>query len=143
MKYELVAVQRYESSLRALGHDVQTFSSGLRVRPDFPWLGAPPDRIICYPTEATLHGVVEYLTGGGGGGTRPHVEVARSRWEKGRAMAAVLGLPLIVGVVRLVSGLVTLELLKDPLGGLGEAVLEEGADGRQGDEVDADSETRQ
>ncbi|XP_040360900.1 uncharacterized protein LOC121048523 [Ixodes scapularis] len=59
IKYEPVAIQRYESSLRALGHDIQTFPCGILVRPDCPWLGASPDRLVWDPAEATPHGVVE------------------------------------------------------------------------------------
>ncbi|CAN7998184.1 unnamed protein product, partial [Ixodes hexagonus] len=59
IKYEPVAVQRYESCLRALGHDVQVFPCGILVRPECPWLGASPDRVVWDPTEATPHGVVE------------------------------------------------------------------------------------
>ncbi|KAM7282672.1 uncharacterized protein ISCGN_002796 [Ixodes scapularis] len=59
IKYEPVAVQRYESCLRALGHDVQTFPCGILVHPECPWLGASPDRVVWDPTETTPHGVVE------------------------------------------------------------------------------------
>ncbi|KAG0442912.1 hypothetical protein HPB47_015493 [Ixodes persulcatus] len=64
IKYEPVAVQRYESCLRALGHDVQTFPCGILVHPECPWLGASPDRVVWDPSEATPHGVVEAETKG-------------------------------------------------------------------------------
>ncbi|XP_040355540.1 uncharacterized protein LOC121046013 [Ixodes scapularis] len=59
IKYEPAAVQRYESALRVLGHDIQTSHCGIVVQPDCPWLGASPDRTTWDPTEATAHGVVE------------------------------------------------------------------------------------
>ncbi|KAK8771472.1 hypothetical protein V5799_025292 [Amblyomma americanum] len=53
------AVQRYVAVMKARGHDVEAFWSGLVVDPSCPWLGASPDRLIFDPCETPSHGLLE------------------------------------------------------------------------------------
>ncbi|XP_064462306.1 uncharacterized protein LOC135372765 [Ornithodoros turicata] len=53
------AVLRYHDVLRHINRDVVTFSCGLMVRPDCPWLGATPDRVVYDPLETSCHGILE------------------------------------------------------------------------------------
>ncbi|KAL1479807.1 hypothetical protein MTO96_051564 [Rhipicephalus appendiculatus] len=53
------AVQRYISTLRTRGHNVEVFRSGLIVEPSCPWLGASPDRLVFDPAETPPHGILE------------------------------------------------------------------------------------
>ncbi|KAH6934551.1 hypothetical protein HPB50_025416 [Hyalomma asiaticum] len=56
---EAVAVQKYETTLRTIRHNIQTFHCGLVVDPGCPWLGASPDRVVWDPEEQEPHGIVE------------------------------------------------------------------------------------
>ncbi|KAH6934745.1 hypothetical protein HPB50_000676 [Hyalomma asiaticum] len=56
---EAVAVQKYETTLRTIRHNIQTFHCGLVVNPGCPWLGASPDRVVWDPEEQEPHGIVE------------------------------------------------------------------------------------
>lgn len=55
---EPLAARRYEEVLRTMGHHVTVSTCGLLVNPEFPWLGASPDRIVFDPTELG-YGVLE------------------------------------------------------------------------------------
>lgn len=52
-------MRRYESCLRAIGHDVQNFPCGIFVHPEGPWLVPSRQRVLWDPAEPTPHGVVE------------------------------------------------------------------------------------
>ncbi|XP_077497958.1 uncharacterized protein LOC144108650 [Amblyomma americanum] len=68
---EQPAVQRYVAVMKARGHDVEAFRSGLVVDPSFsvlerhpplqqcPWLGASPDRLLFDPCEIPSYGLLE------------------------------------------------------------------------------------
>ncbi|KAL1445324.1 hypothetical protein MTO96_029247 [Rhipicephalus appendiculatus] len=56
---EAVAVQKYETTLRTIRHNIQTFHCGLVVDPGCPWLGASPDPGVWDPEEQEPHGIVE------------------------------------------------------------------------------------
>ncbi|KAH6934679.1 hypothetical protein HPB50_027006 [Hyalomma asiaticum] len=56
---EAMAVQKYETTLRTIRHNIQTFHCGLVVDPGCPWLGASPDRVVWEPEEQEPHGIVE------------------------------------------------------------------------------------
>ncbi|KAK8760085.1 hypothetical protein V5799_028648 [Amblyomma americanum] len=58
VKMEAVAAQRYEDVLRKMGHAPVVTSCGLLVNPDFPWLGASPNRIV-YDSVEGSYGAVE------------------------------------------------------------------------------------
>ncbi|XP_064472412.1 uncharacterized protein LOC135386434 [Ornithodoros turicata] len=53
------AVLRYIEVLRHIRHHVHVFACGFMVRPDFPWLGSTPDRIVYDPEQTPAHGVLE------------------------------------------------------------------------------------
>ncbi|KAH6929478.1 hypothetical protein HPB50_000346 [Hyalomma asiaticum] len=51
--------RKYETTLRTIRHNIQTFHCGLVVDPGCPWLGASPDRVVWDPEEQEPHGIVE------------------------------------------------------------------------------------
>ncbi|XP_077511978.1 uncharacterized protein LOC144122877 [Amblyomma americanum] len=53
------AVQRYVAVMKARGHDVEDFRSGLVVDPSYTWLGASPNKLLFDPCEIPSHGLLE------------------------------------------------------------------------------------